>query len=460
MLIVQLDHLMALEMRHLRKLWKTEHETGKLNYGIIFISCIFSYVLSIVFNAVLMRHLSMNNYADFTIAYRSLNFVSLLLLFGSNMTAQKYVPVYASEKDSSNMVSFLKWNFFFVLKVSAIFFLLYLCAITAITYEFLQGRGDGLFYYILVTIAISPIYSYFYLFTSLINSIGHGVLSSMIKTVFSQSVMLIIFCVGLTFANTVTKFDLSGLLQIYVLVLFFSSFICYYSLKNNYIRNAFFYKHRDISKEKCREWEKVSSVYLVNNMIYFLILTADIFILKFFTGSAKAVTIYNISVVINHLFYLVNTRLDTYLLPDLSIFIKKRSDSTSVQKKINIVNAICLLSLIAFCLVFLFFGSSLFALFKIKDEGYSSLLILVCLSNYANLLSYMPFFTLSDLGYYSFLTKVNCLNLFLMVFLGSILVTFYGAYGIAMASLIARAITFVIVFSKVSYLTSLRFLSV
>ena len=457
---MQLDNLIALEARHLRAFWKTEFKTGKLDYIIILISCIFAYVLSISFNAFLLAHLSVNDYADFSVAYRALNFVSVFLLFGSNMAAQKYIPLYFSEKNSSNLISFLKWNLTFVFKASAIFFLLCLCAFASTANGLQANKTGNFFYFVLAISAISPFYSYFLLFTSYINSIGHSVLSTLIRTVFSNAVLFIIFSVGSIFVNTMTRFDLSYFLHIFVLIVFFSSFFLYCCQKNNCLCEALFFKYRDISKEKYKDWKKASSVYLLNNMIYLLILTVDVIILKIFSGSAKEVAIYNICILLNQLFYLINKQLDTYLLPDLSVYLQNRSDPIRIQKKINIVNMISLSMLIFYCLIFLFFGSSLLTFFGIKYDDYSSLMILVCLSHYINFMSYLPFFALSDLEYYSFITKVNCMSLFLMVFLGIILVIFYGAYGIAIANLIARTVTFVIVYSKARSLTSLAFLPV
>ena len=160
------------------------------------------------------------------------------------------------------------------------------------------------------------------------------------------------------------------------------------------------------------------------------------------------------------LFYLVYQSLMVFLLPGLALYVKKRLHQNELQKKINVANLSCFFMLILTCLTYIFFGSYLFEFFKIQGEGYTPLLILVCLSMYTQLLAYLPVYALADLGYYAFITKINCLNLFLMVLLGIVLVREYGAYGIAIANLTARIICTVITYHKVSNKISLRILTI
>ena len=84
---------------------------------IVFLFGLVGYGCNLITNVIISNHLSLDVYGDFAVAWRALQLISLLMVFGSTVSANKYVQKYIKSGSSRPRKDFLIWNMTLVAQV-------------------------------------------------------------------------------------------------------------------------------------------------------------------------------------------------------------------------------------------------------------------------------------------------------------------------------------------------------
>ena len=160
---------------------------------------IFSYFLSYFFNSIVSHYLSPSEYGDFSIAIRSVFFISILLLSGTNLSSVKFFSNYFDSTDIGKMDSFISWNIKLIIRtftISIIIFLIFY--IVLILLDYISLKNFTSYHFAVYAFWLAPFSAAYMLLASYLLSLKQ-INTSLFFNKVAAYLLLLIFLLGAIF---------------------------------------------------------------------------------------------------------------------------------------------------------------------------------------------------------------------------------------------------------------------
>lgn len=407
------------------------------NTFLLFLLSVIGYISCYLLNGFLAHHLSIYIYADYSVALRALDFVVCLTLFGTDVAAVCYLSKYLLNNQSKFLQFYIRWNVKLVsmniLTVRILGWLLF--GIMIILH--LSGIHHIKDYPMVIFILwVTPFAAIFKLLCSFLTGMDFFLTSMMLSNVFFYFFQFLLFA-GFIFIihKPLSYINIAIILGGTYAIL---GLLCYRLIDRNIIaliRQGL--KRFFIIPPFRPKWFPAVSKIIVNSIIFMLICTVDLFIVRIFSPNPKDAGCYAAILSIVSFIYLLPKGLYQDLKPLLSYNLTSPSGRILIQKQMNRTNKIVCLLTTTLCLCIIFFSNALLGYFGPEYLRAKTALILLTIGLWYSGLSQIAgsiliYANLEDLA----LTSSILLIVFTLCI--TIPVTYYfGLNGIALSTGIA-----------------------
>ncbi len=400
---------------------------------IIVILSSIGFLLNLMLHRYLTHNMTSEAYGDFCIGLNVLEIASTFLLFGTEISVMKYIPILEKNKASE---TFIRWNFYFIKKLFYWFIILALFSIFVLT---VFGDIDKLhtsFWLLLAT----PVAGLYALILVYLNSRNFIVLSTSINTLLRYILLIATF--NFFFDLVHIKVDNVMLSTIYLSVfsiLAFVTIILYNKKSKTTLPFGVFFSSEELFFNEHKEWKSASIKYMFSNFVFLLFIYIDKIILEVVHEDENIVGHYAAVVLLVGLFSLVSQSSGIFLSPHISKLLNDESGLELLQSLIHKANKNMFSLFVLLLLIYTFFGKTILGYFG-KNGEYETIyygLIFLSVSQIFLEIGNISMRFLLYGGYSEFINKVLLSALVTLFVLGTLLTYYFGIYGIISAHILA-----------------------
>jgi O-antigen/teichoic acid export membrane protein len=391
------------------------------------------FLLNLIFHRYLTHNMSPAAYGDFCIGLNILEIASTFLLFGTEISAMKFIPLLQKKHAAQ---SFITWNFHFVKKLFYGFLSLVVFSIFVLTV--LENTKDlhTSFWIILAT----PIAALYALMLVYLNTQNLVLLSTGINTLLRYLLLIAIFFLFFDLLHIkVTGIMLSGIYLTVFSILAIFTIILYNRKNKTTLPFALFFSNKKLFFNQQQEWKSSSIKYLFSNLLFLLFIYIDKIILETVHEDENIVGHYAAIVLLAGLFSLVSQSSGTFLSPHISGLLHDNKNLSQLQNLIRKANKNLFTLFTILFLVYVIFGKTILSYFG-KNGEYESIyygLIFLSASQIFLEIGNVSLRFLLYGGHTEFINKILLSALITLFILGILLTYTFGIYGIILAHILA-----------------------
>lgn len=417
---------------------------------ILILISVCGYILNIFFHKYMTHHLSADNYGDFCIALNVLEFAATFILFGTELSAMRYIPL---SEENSTLKFFIGWNFFFVRKIFFIY-----CGFTMVAFIIfilIKNNFPELFDLIHIAIFmlfIAPIVALYDLLIAYLNSNNRIIKSALIdylcKSILIWLMVIILSTLmGVQSQNTI-------IIGSYF-VSFFILIMIALKIYNHYFEhisplNLLLFPSEDYNEENT-QWRNSSFKYAIANVVFLVFMYMDKFILEIVHPTEDLVGHYSVLVILVGLFALISQSSAVLISPHISKLISHKDTIKELQTIINKANSITVLLALMLFAAYLFWGEYILGFYG-KHGEYANVYHALIWLAFSQLLLETGKLALRFLlygGFTGYINKVFCFSVLILLVSGSTLTYWFGLNGIIAAHIITSFIYMLVYVLKV-----------
>lgn len=397
---------------------------------------VLGYTLNILFHRYLTHQMEADAYGDFCIGLNVLEIAATLLLFGTELSVMRYIPL--SERASDSRM-FIGWNFSFIRKVFIIYCLfIVMIFISLISIKFYYPELFDTIHTVVFMLLVAPFSALYALFISYLNSKNNVLHSSIIDSIGRYILLWTVFV--LIFSVAKIKPESIILASGYFFVFLILGFIALKVYNSKYEPIApvklLFFTHLSPSNQESK-WQTSSMKYAFANIVFLVFLYIDKFILEIVHLSEHVVGYYSVLVILVGFFALISQASTYVLSPHISKFLQNPDSKSELQTLINKSNVVVFALTLNLFVIYLFFGETILGYYGKNGEysGVYEALVYLAVSQIFLEIGKLALRFLLYGGFTDYINKVFVLCVIFLFVTGSTLTYFYGLNGIIAAHL-------------------------
>lgn len=382
----------------------------------LFALAVLGYLLKMLLNLFLARHLPANLYGDYSVAIRVLTILVTLSLFGTNIGVNRFFAKYLHLNERATATTYLAWN----IKLLGITFLIAFILATAsfslmLALHYLNIQDLNQYYLAAYILWLVPFAAIGTLMASFVLTSNRILLSSFYKSPFKYLVELILFMIVVLYIDP----ELNNLSIIFVLFLSFILIIMISTLSISdeiliLFRQGF--KHSVSTSLSQKDWLKTSSSLIANNIIFTVSCTLDLFAVELFAAKQSHVGYYAAALSIVSILWLIPTNAYQGLKYRLAVLFAK-DHREELQYRLNRINAIVFSVVIILILLIAFFANSILSYFGPEYVKAEQELIILAIASGIACIGHVAPVLLVFAGYENQVLKWSFIELLLMLIL-------------------------------------------
>ena len=397
------------------------------------------YACRLAVTVILTRHLSLELYGDFAVAWRSLIFVSMLLTYGTAASARRFVTDYVAAHDQRRKRSFTYWVFQLLARSTVRLFVVYITfwmmtnVLHVIDISWLEKYHLAVF-----TLVLAPALSVFAILASYILSHGYGLLTAFLNSVVFYGVQFLVVTIFFAVFIPENITHLSALLFSIVLVLMAVGAMISLSVPNMGIVQSVVSKPRRYVVDEA--WMDVSQVAYLNELLVNTTLTMNLYILELFAAQESNVGIYSVCetwIVILGLLFVSLSEQGVQNIHEVGH--ASRSKYRRLQRSLDFFNSSKLLMAFVFLGFTWAFRVSILSFFSIPQGRAEYLLPLMIFNAYLGDNQYQLSYLMAH-DDWDWVQRVQLLAVLLLVVVSCTLVFPFGMFGVAFATTLSRLV--------------------
>lgn len=405
---------------------------------------------------ILTRHLSLELYGDFTIAWRTLVFVSLMLTFGSAISARRFVTDYVLAKDLRKQSGFTLW-IFGLLRRSTIRLMIAYALFWFMTsiLHIIDIRWIEKYHLALFVVMLAPVLSVFSIICSYILSHGYGLLSAFLNSVVFYGAQLFVITVFFSVLIPNSIAHLSYLLLFTVFFLLMISAVIALSIPDMDILKTLVAPRRERFYD--REWIDYAEAAYLNEVVFRITFTLNLYLLEIFSPMESHVGIYSVCETWAGLVSLIVMSVNLQSISGLYFFGHlSKPFHTEMQRHLDLFNVFKLLLALGFAVFTWYHRELIFVFFNVHDASAAILLPWMIFNAYLSDNRYQFTLLMSKHEAY-FVQNIQIASIILLLVVGTILVIPYGMFGVAAATTLSRVISKIALTYRCRQLSPMRF---
>ncbi len=385
--------------------------------------------------------MSADIYGEFCIALNVLEIAATFILFGTELSAMRYIPL---TEENSTSKFFIGWNFYFVRKI----FLIY-CGFTMvafITFVLIKNHFPELFDLIHIAIFmlfIAPIAALYELLIAYLNSnnriIKAALIDSLGKAILIWLIVIILLSwIGIQSQNVI-------IIGSYFIAFLLLSLIAL-KIYNHYFEpisplKLLLFPSKTYNEENT-QWKNASFKYAFANVVFLVFMYMDKFILEIVHPNEDLVGHYSVLVILVGLFALISQSSAALISPHISKLLSHKDSFKELQTIINKSNSITAILALALFSIYLFWGETILGFYG-KDGEYANVYNALIWLAFSQLFLEAGKLALRFLlygGFTGYINKVFSFCVLILLVLGSTLTYWFGLNGIIAAHIITSFI--------------------
>ncbi|WP_188668233.1 lipopolysaccharide biosynthesis protein [Legionella impletisoli] len=402
---------------------------------ILFLLGLVGYVIKYGLNVFLARNLEVHLYGDFSVAIKFLNILISLILFGTNVSSQRFLSNYLRTDATEVAKHYIAWNLKLIWITSLLcIFIAFFSNSMILLLDYL-GIHDYDDYHLAVFIFwIAPIAAFVKLISNYFLSAEQVYFSVAISSIFSYFIQFVIFAIAVLFLGT-TLDNVSLTIGLFV------SFLILAILSTLTLNENILFMMRGAIKQLKKidvyhkEWLPKSASFISTAMIFLIISIIDLIIVEVFATSEKEVGHYAAALSITGVLWLPNN-LYQAVKPHMVSLLKTPEGSRLLQHKLDTTNIAVASIFIVLTSIIIYFSSSLLSHFGPSyDAAQNCVIILsvgICLSSLINFSNILLLYK----GYERFNFRLNIAELLALCLFVPPATIYFGISGTAMATII------------------------
>jgi O-antigen/teichoic acid export membrane protein len=414
------------------------------------------YACRLAVTVILTHHLSLELYGDFTVAWRTLVFVSLMLTFGSAISARRFVSDYVLAKDQRKQSGFTLW-IFGLLRRSTIRLVVAYALFWFMTniLHIIDIRWIEKYHLAVFVVILAPVLSVFSIICSYILSHGYGLLSAFLNSVVFYGAQLFVIVVFFSVLVPDSITHLSYLLFFTVFFLLMISAVIALSIPDMDILKTLLAPRRERFYD--REWIDDAEAAYLNEIVFRMTFTLNLYLLEIFSPLESHVGILSVcetwAGVISLVLVCVNLQSisGVHLLGHLT-----KPFYAQMQRHLDLFNVFKLLLSLGFALFTWYYRELILVFFNIHDTSAGILLPWMIFNAYLGDNRYQ-FTLLMSKHEAHFVQNTQIASIILLLVVGTILVIPYGMFGVTTATTLSRVLSKIVLTYRCRQLSPMRF---
>lgn len=413
--------------------------TSKSLFYLLFIG-VFSYLFYFSVNTIISKYLAPDVYGDFSIAYRSVFVISLLLLAGTNSSSVKYLSSFLDAKDYNRVNLFIGWNLKLIIRtfaVSVVIFVLFY--ITLLILHIISLKNFTSYHYAVYAFWLAPFSAFYILLASYILSFKKSNTSMFFNKMATYLGLAIFLFVAIFF------FEIS--VHYFIILLFlFITFCLIIIVELIFIKRILAKENIKVdlktgnssNKGESKTWLTDSINYTSVQVVFNLIFIIDLLIIEWIQPSEHSTGYYAAMLVIGNILWEAPRAITLFLAPRITPLIKNK-DYKELQGLINKISLISIPTLLILLLLIIMFSNYLLSLFGKMYTSVQIPLIVLCFGYAFGAISLANARILMFLDSRKIL-YINISELIILIITGFILTYYFGLLGMSFSVLISSLI--------------------
>ncbi|MCP4177414.1 MAG: amino acid permease [bacterium] len=350
------------KMIHSLIFYKSDNTTNKrtsIATMLVILGIVF-YFSKYILNIIVSNNLDPADYGAFAFYTRIIIFASMILLLGTNNSAQKYLAKYFNNRNKLKVRYFVAWNIETVFMTSIIFSLI-LIIIYMSSYIFNVSAG-----YFILYLAITPVYALGILFSNYILSNKWPVLFYFFRKMALYMILIILTLIALFLFNIkLNLLNIAMMILITSIIIIISelSYIIKIFKEYEILKfKRFLFEENTLITESKKSWLrdslKFSGIQILNGALW----TVDFFIVEGFCRNRNDIGHYAAILVITNILLVIPSSVTSLIAPKISSLVtnKKYHD---LQYNLDIINLINMIALFITVTMILLLSKNLLAVF-------------------------------------------------------------------------------------------------
>ncbi|WP_133130617.1 oligosaccharide flippase family protein [Legionella yabuuchiae] len=405
----------------------------KLTYS-LFLLALMSYFIQYGLNVFLARNLEAHLYGNFSVAIKLLNILTTLILFGTNVSSQRFLASYLRTEAKNQAEQYIAWNLKLIGLTSLLCIVLAGLSLTIMLFLDHLGIHDYDQYHLaLYMFWIAPIAAFVMMASNYFLSTEQVYFSTVITDILRYLIQLLFFALAILFlGTTLDNIAITGILFLSFLFLAIFSTL---TLNENILSMM----TRAVKKTKTipvyqNEWFPKSASYISTSIIYLLISAMDLIIIEVFASNESDVGHYAAALAITGVLYLLPTSLYQGLKPQIVSLIQTPEGLKILQKKLDVTNVAVTSIYIIITSTLLYFSPTLLSHFgpSYADARYCVIILSLGIS-LAGLMSFSSILLIYT-GYERLMFRSHLMDLFALCLFVPPATIYYGINGTAAAT--------------------------
>ncbi|WP_133130616.1 lipopolysaccharide biosynthesis protein [Legionella yabuuchiae] len=345
----------------------------------LFLLALIGYFIKYGLNVFLARNLEVHLYGNFSVAIRLLNILITIVLFGTNISSQRFLANYLRTEEKNQAEQYIAWNLKLIGLTSLLCIVLAGLSLTIMLFLDHLGVHDFDQYHLaLYMFWIAPIAAFVILASNYFLSSEQVYFSTALSGILRYLVQLIFFAIAILFlGTTLDNITITGTL--FLSFLFLAIFSTLTLDKNILSMMALAVKKAKTVPVYQNEWFPKSVSYISSSIIYLLISAMDLIIIEVFASNESDVGHYAAALAITGILWLLPGKLYKRLKPHIVSLLQTPEGLKILQQKLDATNVAVTSIYIILTSALLYFSSTLLSHFGPSYEDARSCVIILSL---------------------------------------------------------------------------------
>lgn len=305
----------------------------------LMIMSIIGYLSKYGFSLLLSHHLTPRRFGEFSISIRILGILTTLALLGTNISARRFLARFLQINDLNSAQIYLQWNMRLIYRSFFLCFFVGLAAYIIMHLLHIWHIQDIQNYHMaLYMLWVAPVAALFALLDSYLLCADYTALSNFLNNIRNTFYIIVFFIFFVFFKAKVHVFMISIVLFVATSILLLIEIFFIAHKTPSLSKNLLLALNNKQSTTVNKTWLGVSLRLALNNLMFLIVCTGDLFIVQFIYPQEADVAKYAVVLTIASAIFVIPQNLYSSIKGKISRLIETQDGRHTLEQEIKILN--------------------------------------------------------------------------------------------------------------------------